>query len=366
MDRMPLYYSMSLGAGETTLLRLTNAYAMLDDGGHWLVPSVIDVVQDRNGRVIYQKGVKDCAACFVEVGPHNDADSASVYRPGGPPNPSTVALPNASYADNAVLYKPTKPDPLVTPEADHEILSMMQGVVQKGTGIAVAAVGKPLAGKTGTTSDWCDAWFVGFSPDLAAGVFVGFDTPRTLGRGEVGGRVAAPIFRDFMAQALKDVPAKPFPGPIAAAPLVASASYGAGRVANRDEGQPIVDQDAPGVRDYVGNTVTDQGDSADRDDPAPPTFDDAPPKRPGYARPRTPGYAAASPSPWAPGYGASSDGTPNYGAPVYPEANYGASEYPAPRIAGAPPAPVYAPRQMRQYLSLPAWTRPGVGTGGLY
>jgi len=88
---------------------------------------------------------------------------------------------------------------------------MMEGVVQHGTGIKVAAVGKPLAGKTGTTSDWFDAWFVGFSPDLAAGAYVGFDTPRTLGDGETGGHVAAPIFRDFMADALKDQPALPFP-----------------------------------------------------------------------------------------------------------------------------------------------------------
>src|SRR6202030_396403 len=89
-----------------------------------------------------------------------------------------------------------------------------------GTGTAVAAVGKPLAGKTGTTSDWFDAWFVGFSPDIAAGGYVGFGDPRTLGNGEVGGHVAAPIFRDFMAQALKNVPAKSFPAPPSAAMAV--------------------------------------------------------------------------------------------------------------------------------------------------
>jgi penicillin-binding protein 1A len=86
-------------------------------------------------------------------------------------------------------------------------------VVQHGTGIKVAAVGKPLAGKTGTSSEWFDAWFVGFSPDIAAGAYVGFDTPRTLGNGETGGNVAAPIFRDFMAEALKNAPALPFPDP---------------------------------------------------------------------------------------------------------------------------------------------------------
>src|SRR5204862_4066713 len=119
------------------------------------------------------------------------------------------------------LYKPTKPDPLVGQDADNELITMMQGVVQRGTGTAVAAVGKPLAGKTGTTSDWYDAWFVGFSPDLVAGVYVGFDDPRTLGTGEVGGHVAAPIFRDFMAQARKDAPAKQFPEP--ARPMASTA-----------------------------------------------------------------------------------------------------------------------------------------------
>ncbi len=91
-------------------------------------------------------------------------------------------MPNATFAADTVLYKPTRPDPLVTPEADYDILSMMQGVVQQGTGIEVAAVGKPLAGKTGTTNDFKDAWFVGFSPNLAAGGFVGFDNPRTARR----------------------------------------------------------------------------------------------------------------------------------------------------------------------------------------
>src|SRR2546421_295330 len=156
---------------------------------------------------------------------------------------------------------------------------MMQGVVQRGTGTAVAAVGKPLAGKTGTTSDWFDAWFVGFSPDLAAGVFVGFDEPRTLGNGEVGGHVAAPIFRDFMAQALKDVPATPFPAPPpAAAPLVASVSYSpspsagspsasAGPLVNLDDDRPIADRSAPAVRDYPGNVIPRRADPAGRGAP---------------------------------------------------------------------------------------------------
>ncbi len=115
MDRMPLYYSMSLGAGETTLLRLTSAYAMIDNGGHWLLPSVVDSVQDRSGRVIYQKGVKDCAACFVASAPKSDAAADPLYKVSGAPDPGSVAVPNTRYIENAVLYKPTKPDPAPAP-----------------------------------------------------------------------------------------------------------------------------------------------------------------------------------------------------------------------------------------------------------
>jgi len=360
MDHMPLYYSMSLGAGETTLLRLTNAYAMLDNGGHWLMPSVIDAVQDRTGRVIYQKGAKDCAACFVAVAadPGGGSDAGALYRPAGPPDPASIAVPNATYADNAVVYKPAKPDPLVTPEADSEIVSMMQGVVERGTGTAVKAVGKPLAGKTGTTSDWFDAWFVGFSPDLVAGVFVGFDDPRTLGSGETGGHVAAPIFRDFMAAALKDVPAKPFPVAPGAALMASTAKGASGAVsaredpANLDEDSPDPDDRAAADPDYRGSTTQGRTGRGTRD----------------YAEPTTPDYVSpygASPS-WAP------PSWPGYASPR--GRGYAAAQVPddepsrAPRIAGYPaPRPGYgsgyaAPPR----YSVPAWARPSGGTGGLY
>ncbi len=298
MDRMPLYYSMALGAGDTTLLRLTSAYAMLDNGGHWLMSSVIDLVQDRNGRILYQKGVNGCAACFVAGSPRNGPDTGTIYRPTGAADPSSIYLPNATYIDNALVYKPTKRDPLVTEEADTELLSMMQGVVERGTGIAVAAVGKPLAGKTGTTSDWFDAWFVGFSPDLTAGVFVGFDEPRTLGDGEVGGHVAAPIFRDFMAAALKGKPAKPFPVPAGAAAALASTSTSAsddasaslsppsdGDLANPNIDTPGSDYPAPADQDDSASPVPWQDRPAVRDDTMPLTRD--------YASSQPPGYAAA-------------------------------------------------------------------------
>jgi penicillin-binding protein 1A len=111
---------------------------------------------------------------------------------------------------------PSLPDAreqIADPLATFQIVEMMEGVVQRGTGTAVKAVGKPIAGKTGTTNDWQDAWFVGFSPDLVAGIFVGYDDPVNLGSDETGGHLAAPIFRDFMLAALKDVPAKEFRTP---------------------------------------------------------------------------------------------------------------------------------------------------------
>ncbi|HEX3884056.1 MAG TPA: PBP1A family penicillin-binding protein [Stellaceae bacterium] len=214
MDKMPLYYSMALGAGDTTPLKLTTAYAMLDNGGHWLRSSMIDQVRDRDGRILYQKGADYCTSCYVVAGPRLTLENDPTYSVTA--LPADAHLPNAAYAANPLLYRQNKPDPLIDAVADYQIVSMMQDVVQHGTGIEVAAVGKPLAGKTGTSSEWFDAWFVGFSPNLAAGVFVGFDTPRTLGDGETGGHVAAPIFRDFMKEALANSPPTPFEEPAAA------------------------------------------------------------------------------------------------------------------------------------------------------
>jgi penicillin-binding protein 1A len=371
MDKMPLYYSMALGAGDTTLYRLTGAYAMLDNGGRWLNTSMIDMVQDVQGRILYQKATANCAACFIAAGPQLAPDKDPAYTVAGRANPSLIWLKGASYADNPLLYKPTKPDPLVDPVADAEIISMMEGVVQEGTGTAVAAVGKPLAGKTGTTSDWFDAWFVGFSPDLVAGVFVGFDDPRTLGSGETGGHVAAPIFRDFMAAALKDLPAKPFPVAPGAA-LMASASKGTSGAAaarddpaNLDEDNPDPDDRAAADSDYRDTTMQARTRRGTRDYAEPATPDGAlpswaPPNWPGYTSPRGRGYAAAQ-VPDDASQGAS-QGAPRF--PGYPAAQPGYAYAPAYTPGyGSGYAPGYAapPR-----YSVPAWVRPNGGTGGLY
>jgi len=180
-DSMLPVLAMALGSGETTVLKLTAAYAMIDNGGRRIRPTLIDRIQDRWGRTIYRHDARPCPACNAESWHNQD--------------------------------EPQLPDDrlqIIDPHTAYQVNSMLEGVVQRGTGTVVKAVGKPLAGKTGTTNDERDAWFVGFSPDLVAGVFVGYDTPRPMGRGSTGGQVAAPIFRDFMAMALADKPAVPF------------------------------------------------------------------------------------------------------------------------------------------------------------
>ena len=184
MDHMPRLYAMALGAGETTPLRHTAAYAMLDNGGKKITPSLIDRVQDRNGKTIFRADARQCEGCTAD-----------------------------EWQKQPVPKIPDTREQIADPLATFQIVEMMQGVVQRGTATVVKAVGKPIAGKTGTTNDWQDAWFVGFSPDLAAGVYIGYDEPVNLGSNETGGHLAAPVFRDFMMVALKDAPAKEFRTP---------------------------------------------------------------------------------------------------------------------------------------------------------
>jgi penicillin-binding protein 1A len=181
VDALPHNLSSSLGSEVTTALRLTAAYAQLANGGRKLEPTFIDRIQDRSGRTIYQADGRFCDGCRGDP-----------WEGQGPPK---LLDERVQLADPATVY---------------QIVHILEGVVQNGTGRSVRAVGKPIAGKTGTSNDAMDTWFLGFSPDLAVGVFVGFDEPRTLGPKETGSSVAAPIFRDFIKLALKDKPAKPF------------------------------------------------------------------------------------------------------------------------------------------------------------
>ena len=181
VDELPNNLSAAIGSQETTLLRLTAAYAMLVNGGKRIDPSLIDRVQDRTGRTVVRADDRECPSC--------DLDSWTGIAP--PKLPDT----REQLTETASAY---------------QMVSILQGAVERGTGRRVAAVGKPLAGKTGTSNDSFDTWFMGFSPDLVVGVFVGFDEPRTLGTNETGSTVAAPIFKDFMQEALEGEPATPF------------------------------------------------------------------------------------------------------------------------------------------------------------
>ena len=180
-DDLPLYLSMSIGSGETTLMRMTTAYSMLANGGKRITATLIDRIQDRWGHTIYRHDKRLCEGC------------------------------DAVKWDNQL--EPTIVDnreQVIDPLTAYQLTSMMEGVIQYGTGQAIRAVGKHLAGKTGTTNDAKDLWFMGYSPDLTVGVFMGYDRPRSLGHAAQAALYTAPIFRDFMKMALNDKPDTPF------------------------------------------------------------------------------------------------------------------------------------------------------------
>jgi penicillin-binding protein 1A len=175
---------MSLGAGETTNMRMTSAYATIANGGRKIVPTLIDRIQDRYGNTVYRHDERICEGC-----------AAADWHGQGEPR----------ILDN----RPQVLDPMTA----YQITSMLEGVVQRGTGTAARALNRPVAGKTGTTNDYKDAWFVGFTPDLAVGIYVGYDRPRSMGNASTGGGLAVPIFTNFMAKAMQGKPATPFNTP---------------------------------------------------------------------------------------------------------------------------------------------------------
>jgi penicillin-binding protein 1A len=181
-DELPNYLSYALGAGETTVMRMVTAYSMFANGGRRVKSTLIDRIQDRYGHTIFKHDQRECRGCDAAEGWKNQPEPQLVDR-------------REQVLDTMTAY---------------QITHLMEGVVQGGTAIALKEVGKPIAGKTGTTNDEKDAWFVGFSPDLVVGIYVGYDKPRNLGAKATGGVLAAPIARDFMKLALADKPAIPF------------------------------------------------------------------------------------------------------------------------------------------------------------
>ncbi len=180
-DNMKPLLSMSLGSGETTALRMVSAYAVLANGGRKINPSFIDRIQDRYGKTIFKHDERLCESC-----------NATAWQGQAEP----------VLEDNR--------EQVLDPMTAYQVTSMLEGVVQRGTATKVSALGVPVAGKTGTTNDEKDAWFVGYTPDLVAGVYMGFDNPRPMGHGSTGGGLAAPIFLDFMKSALAGKPSVDF------------------------------------------------------------------------------------------------------------------------------------------------------------
>ncbi len=175
----------SLGSAETTVLDMTASYAMLVNGGKKITPTFIDRVQDRYGETVFKHDKRPCEYCGDMV----------------------------KWEDQPVPNIPDTREQIADPRTTYQMVSIMEGVIKRGTGVRLRSLNRPLAGKTGTTNDSRDAWFIGFTPDLVVGVYTGFDTPRSLGRRETGSSVAVPIFKDFMAQALENKPPVPFRRP---------------------------------------------------------------------------------------------------------------------------------------------------------
>ncbi len=175
--------SISLGAGETTPLKLTAAYSAFVNGGRRVNPYLIELVQDRDGKTRYRGDKRECRTCTRGF---DGGESPRLDPPG---------------------------EQVMDPITAYQISSMLEGVVQRGTAASARGLGRWVGGKTGTTNDYRSAWFVGVTSDIVVGVFIGFDDNRPLGSGETGAATPVPIFMDFMRQALKERPARPFEKP---------------------------------------------------------------------------------------------------------------------------------------------------------
>ena len=172
-NEIPELLSVSLGAAETTLINLTSAYAPFVNGGKKIEPKLISRIQDRRGKTIYQEKSIKCVGCdqFIDDG---------------------ILLPQIENSNKRVFSE----------ETAYQMTSILQGVVKRGTAKKLKSLKVPLAGKTGTTNDNYDAWFIGFSSNLVIGVYVGYDNPKSLGKFETGSKAALPIFKDFIEKSL--------------------------------------------------------------------------------------------------------------------------------------------------------------------
>jgi len=235
-DELPNYLSYALGAGETTAMRMVTAYSMIANGGRRVKPTLIDRIQDRYGHTIFKHDARECRGCDGAGGWKNQNEPQLVDR-------------REQVLDAMTAY---------------QITSLLEGVVQAGTATVVKEVGKPIAGKTGTTNEAKDAWFVGFSPDVAVAIYMGYDKPRPLGKGNAatGGHLAAPIARDFLKLALADKPAVPFKVP-AGIKLIRVVSKTGMRAGPGENAGTILEAFKPGTAPPDNYSVIGVADAAD-------------------------------------------------------------------------------------------------------
>ena len=172
-EEIPELLSVSLGAAETTLMNLTSAYAPFVNGGKKIEPNLISRIQDRRGKTIFQNENKKCLGCDKFI----------------------------NQSENYPIIENTNKQ-IISEETAYQMTSILMGAVKRGTAKKLKTLNVPLAGKTGTTNDNFDAWFIGFSSNLVIGVYIGFDNPKTLGKYETGSKAALPIFKDFVANSL--------------------------------------------------------------------------------------------------------------------------------------------------------------------
>lgn len=215
-DHMDPFIANALGAGETTVMRMVSAYSVMANGGRQIKPSLIDRIQDRYGKTVFKHDERGCEGCVAT---------------------GWLDQPEPELVDNA--------EQVLDPMTAYQITSMMEGVVQRGTAVTISELGRPIAGKTGTTNDEKDAWFIGFTPDLVAGLYIGYDQPKPLGKGITGGGLAAPIFKEFMKQALEGTPVVDFRMPEGM--KVIAINRKTGMRANEGEGGTIMEAFKPGT-----------------------------------------------------------------------------------------------------------------------
>ncbi|CAN0289136.1 unnamed protein product, partial [Phaeothamnion confervicola] len=217
--------AMVLGAGETTVVRMVTAYAAFANGGKQVRATLVDRIQDRWGRTVWRHDQRTCDSCKA-----------------------------ASWQNQAEPEIADDRKQIIDPHTAFQMTSMLEGVVNRGTGTIIRKYlpSTPLAGKTGTTNDSKDTWFVGYSPDLVVGVYVGYDNPKPMGKSATGGAVAAPIFGNFMKLALADKKAVPFRQPPGIKQVWVNKTTGLRAI--RGEGDAITEYFKPGEEPDDGSS----------------------------------------------------------------------------------------------------------------